>query len=61
MPLRKHNFELLNQHFLQNKDEIYIACYDQFLQLKVNNNMLRSVLTINGQLQHMCDQFCTLR
>jgi hypothetical protein len=37
--------------FLQNKDEIYIVRYDRFLQLKVNNNMLRSVMTINGQLQ----------
>jgi len=37
---------------LQNKDQIYIARYDQFLQLKVNNNMFRSVMTINGQLQH---------
>ena len=32
--------------FLQNKDEIYIGCYDRFLQLKVNNNMLRSFLTM---------------
>ena len=30
----------------------YIARFDRFLQLKVNNNMLRSVLTIIGQLQH---------
>ena len=26
---------------------------DQFLQLKVNYNMLRSVLTIKSQLQHV--------
>ena len=39
--------------FLQNKDQLYIARYGQFLQLKVNHNMLRSVMTINGQLQHV--------
>jgi len=43
--------------FLQNKDQIYVACYDRFLQLKVNNSLLRSVLIIKGQLQHVTDQF----
>jgi hypothetical protein len=59
--------------FLQNKDEIYIGCYDRFLQLKVNNNMLRSFLTmvnynmlwlfliIKGQLQHIAISSTRLR
>jgi hypothetical protein len=39
----------------------YIVRCDQFLQLKVNNNMLRSVLTINGQLQHIAISSTRLR
>jgi hypothetical protein len=35
-----------NQHSITTR-------YDQFWQLKVNYNMLRSVLTITGQLQEV--------
>ena len=85
---REHNFESLNQHLISwtiiNKIKIssykikikyiYIARDDRFLQIKANYNMLRSVLTTKGQLQHVnisndnnrsiiahCDQFWRLK